>query len=380
MKRRTFIRCLGCGAALAVAPRSDLIPEFLGGIQNAYAFDITTELSSVEARYYNKVEGGGIECNLCPRHCFITDLERGYCGVRENRKDTYYTLVYGLPCSVNIDPIEKKPLFHFHPGAQTFSLATAGCNVNCKFCQNWEISQTRPEQTRNIKLPPQDIIDICQKRSIPFIAYTYSEPIIFYEYMYDIAELGNKSSIQSVMITGGFIEMEPLKDLLPHLAAVKVDLKAMREDYYRNIVHGELKPVLDALVQIKNSGTWLEIVYLVLPTLNDTDDEFRDLAQWIITNLGADTPLHLSRFYPQYLLKNLPPTPLGTLERAYEIARAEGLQFVYVGNVPGHRLESTYCPGCGEVLIQRRGYRIMNYNLNGNLCHKCKREIPGLFK
>ena len=197
MQRRTFIRCLGCGAALAVAPAGDLIPEFLGGLQNAYAFDITTELSSVEARYYKKVEGGGIECGLCPRHCFITDLERGYCGVRENRKDVYYTLVYGLPCSVNIDPIEKKPLFHFYPGDQAFSLATAGCNVNCKFCQNWEISQTRPEQTRNVKLPPKEIVDICQTRGVPVIAYTYSEPIIFYEYMYDIAEKGNEASLKS---------------------------------------------------------------------------------------------------------------------------------------------------------------------------------------
>ncbi|MBN1213467.1 MAG: AmmeMemoRadiSam system radical SAM enzyme, partial [candidate division Zixibacteria bacterium] len=324
-------------------------------------------------------EGGGIECELCPRHCFITDLERGYCGVRENRKDTYYTLVYGLPCSVNIDPIEKKPLFHFYPGTEAFSLATAGCNVNCKFCQNWEISQTRPEQTKNIELPPEAVVDICRERKVPSIAYTYSEPIIFYEYMYDIAELGHKASIKSVMITGGYIEKEPLKDLLTQLDAVKVDLKAMRDDYYKKIVHGELKPVLDALVQIKNSGVWLEIVYLVVPTLNDTDSEFLDLARWIKTNLGADTPVHFSRFYPQYLLKNLPPTPTQTLERAYQISRAEGLQFVYLGNLPGHPAESTYCPDCGELLIERRGYRINKYNLDGNRCRKCSREIPGLF-
>jgi len=379
MKRRTFIRCLGCGAALAVAPGGELLPEFLGGVQNAVAFDYAQNLSSVEARYYKKLEGGGIECELCPRHCFITDLERGYCGVRENRKDTYYTLVYGLPCSVNIDPIEKKPFFHFYPGTEAFSLATAGCNVNCKFCQNWEISQTRPEQTKNIELPPKAVVDNCRERKVPSIAYTYSEPIIFYEYMYDIAKLAHESSIKSVMITGGYIEKEPLKDLLTQLDAVKVDLKAMREDYYKNIVHGELKPVLDALVQIKNSGVWLEIVYLVVPTLNDTDSEFVDLARWVKTNLGADIPVHFSRFYPQYLLKNLPPTPTQTLERAYQISRAEGLQFVYLGNLPGHPAESTYCPDCGELLIERRGYRINKYNLDGNRCHKCNREIPGIF-
>jgi pyruvate formate lyase activating enzyme len=337
-------------------------------------------LSSVEARHYKKVEGGGVECGLCPRHCFITDLERGYCGVRENRKDIYYTLVYGLPCSVNIDPIEKKPLFHFYPGTEAFSLATAGCNVNCKFCQNWEISQTRPEQTKNIELPPEEVVKICRERKVPTIAYTYSEPIIFYEYMYDIAELGHKSSTKSVMITGGFIEKEPLKELLPQLDAVKVDLKAIREDYYKKIVHGELQPVLDALVQIKNSGVWLEVVYLVVPTLNDTDEEFTDLARWIKTNLGTETPVHFSRFYPQYLLKNLPPTPTQTLERAYQICRAEGLEFVYLGNIPGHPAESTYCPTCSEVLIERRGYRINKYNLDGNQCPKCHRVIPGLFK
>ncbi|MDD3732088.1 MAG: AmmeMemoRadiSam system radical SAM enzyme [candidate division Zixibacteria bacterium] len=379
MKRRTFIRCLGCGAALAATPSSDLIPEFLGGLQNALAFDYARELSSVEARYYKKVAGGGIECLLCPRHCFITDLERGYCGVRENRNDIYYTLVYGLPCSVNIDPIEKKPLFHFYPGSEAFSLATAGCNVNCKFCQNWEISQTRPEQTNNIDLPPQGVIDICREQKVPNIAYTYSEPIVFYEYMYDIAVLGHKNGIRSVMITGGYIEKDPMNELLKHLDAVKVDLKAIREEYYKSIVNGELKPVLDTLVRIKKAGVWLEIVYLVVPTLNDTDAEFVELAQWIKTNLGVDTPVHFSRFYPQYLLKNLPPTPQTTLERAYQISRAEGLQYVYLGNIPGHPAESTYCPGCGEILIQRQGYRLGQYNLIGSRCKKCNREIPGLF-
>ncbi|MCK4373044.1 MAG: radical SAM protein, partial [candidate division Zixibacteria bacterium] len=200
MDRRLFLRCVGCSSAIAAASHSELWPEFLGGIQNVCAFDSPAGLSSVEARYYKKLEEGGIECELCPRKCRITDLERGYCGVRENRGDVYYTLVYGRPCSMNIDPIEKKPLYHFYPGTTAFSLATAGCNVNCKFCQNWEISQARPEQVDNIELPPSGVIDICKQRSVPIIAYTYSEPIVFYEYMYDIAELGHKHSIKSVMI------------------------------------------------------------------------------------------------------------------------------------------------------------------------------------
>jgi pyruvate formate lyase activating enzyme len=377
--RRFFLKCLGCGAALATTPASDLIPEFLGGLQNACAFDVARKLAEVEARHYRKLPEGGIECGICPRRCRITDLERGYCGTRENRGDVYYTLVYGLPCSINIDPIEKKPLYHFYPGTTAFSLATAGCNVNCKFCQNWEISQVRPEELTNIDLPPAEAVSICKTRHVPTIAYTYSEPVIFYEYMYDIAELGQRESIRSVMITGGYIEPEPLAELLPVLDAVKVDLKSIREDYYRDVVDGELRPVLDALVQMRKAGIWLELVYLVVPTLNDSDAELTELARWVKDNLGSDLPLHFSRFHPQYLLRDLPVTPVKTLERAHELARAEGLEYVYIGNVPGHPTENTYCPKCGEVVIARRGYRINAQNLNQNRCKNCNHEIPGLF-
>ncbi len=359
--------------------QTDLLPEVLGGVQNAAAFDYTNKLSDVEARYYKKLDEGGIECGICPRNCRITDLERGYCGVRENRDDKYYTLVYGLPCAFNIDPIEKKPLYHFYPGTSAFSLATAGCNSNCKFCQNWDISQSRPEQTKNIELPPQNMVDVCRSRGVKSIAYTYSEPIVFYEYMYDTAVKGHEQGIKSVMITGGYIEKEPLRDLLKHLDAVKVDLKAIRQQYYKDIVDAELRPVLEALVEIKKAGVWLEVVYLVVPTLNDSDAEFKELAVWIRENLGSDTSIHFSRFHPQYLLKNLPITPQSTLERAYEISRAEGLKFVYLGNLPGHQAESTYCPSCGKPVIERRGYRIIRNNLEKNLCRHCGTGIPGVF-
>ncbi len=378
MDRRLFMKCVGCTAA-AVATHSELWPELLGGVQNVCAFTLSDNLSSVEARHYKKLDDGGIECRLCPRHCRITDLERGFCGVRENRGDTYYTLVYGRPCSLNIDPIEKKPLFHFHPGSEAFSLATAGCNVNCKFCQNWEISQSRPEQIDSMDLPPKEIVRICKERIVPTIAYTYSEPVIFYEYMYDIAERAHEQDIKSVMITGGYIDKEPLAELCPQMDAIKVDLKSFRENYYKDVVNGELKPVLDTLVQIKNAGVWLEIVYLVVPTLNDTDDEFIDLARWIRRNLGPDTPIHFSRFHQQYLLRDLPVTPLATLERAHAACLAEGLNFVYIGNIPGHAAESTYCPGCAEVLIRRRGYRIMANEIRSGKCRYCRREIPGVF-
>jgi pyruvate formate lyase activating enzyme len=287
--------------------------------------------------------------------------------------------VYGLPCALNIDPIEKKPFFHFYPGTTALSLGTAGCNANCKFCQNWEMSQSRPEQTDNLDYPPKMLVDLCTQRRVSTLAYTYSEPVVFYEYMSDTAKLGRAASIRSVMITGGYIEKEPLIELLPQLDAIKVDLKSIREEYYRNIVGAELKPVLDRLVQIKESGVWLEIVNLVVPTLNDSESEFRDLARWIRTNLGPEVPLHYSQFYPQYLLKNLPPTPQKTLETAYAISRAEGLNFVYLGNLPGHPAESTYCPQCATMLIERKGYRIYQNALKGNACPTCSREIPGRF-
>ena len=379
MERRFFLRCLGCSFLATAVLQGDFFPEILGGLKSAEAYSLTKNLSAVEARYYKKLPEGGVECGICPRHCRVTDLERGYCGTRENRGNVYHTLVYGLACSMNIDPIEKKPLFHFYPGTTAFSLATAGCNVNCKFCQNWDISQSRPEQTDNVDLPPKEVIAICRNQNLPTIAYTYSEPTIFYEYMYDIAELGSSNSIRSVMISNGYMETEPLSNLLPVLNAVKVDLKSIREDYYKNIVGGELKSVLDRIIQIKKSGTWLELVYLIVPTLNDTPEEFRELAGWVKTNLGTDTPLHFSRFYPQYLLKNLPPTPQKTLETAYQICRETGLEYVYLGNIPGHPAESTYCPQCGKILIERKGYRIYQNNIKGNRCYNCQRIIPGLF-
>ncbi len=379
MDRRGFLRCVGCGAAVVSAAHSGILPGVLGGVQNAFAFSRTNKLSSVEARHYVKLDGGGIECRLCPRRCRITDVERGYCGVRENRRDTYYTLIYGRPCAIHVDPIEKKPLYHFRPGITALSLATAGCNVNCKCCQNWEISQSRPEQTSNFDLPPGEAVALCKQHNIPSIAYTYSEPTVFYEYMYDIAEMGHRQGIASVMITGGYIEEKPLIELLPHLDAVKIDLKAIRPDYYKDFVDGELQPVLDTIVRIKNAGTWLELVYLVIPTINDTDEEFRELAVWIKNHVGDDVPLHFSRFHPQYLLNHLPPTPLATLERAYDICRAEGLKFVYLGNIPGHAAESTYCPGCGHMLIERTGFSIRQMNISSGRCPSCQISIPGVF-
>jgi pyruvate formate lyase activating enzyme len=332
-----------------------------------------------EARYYEKLDHKKIRCKLCPRECVIDDRERGYCGVRENRDGVYYTLVYSRPCTYHIDPIEKKPLFHFYPGSIAFSIATAGCNLNCKFCQNWQISQVTPEQVRSIYMSPGDVAQAAAQNNCLAIAYTYNEPTIFYEYMYDTAIKGHANDVKSVVITAGYIAKEPLEALCGRVDAIKVDLKAFSEKYYQDVVKGELKPVLDSLVTMQKMDVWTEIVYLVVPTMNDSDLELKKLSKWIKANLGPDVPVHFTRFHPQYILKNLPPTPLETLERAKAIADTEGLNYVYIGNVPGHEAENTYCPKCGELLIKRIGFTIAENHIESGECRFCSNKIPGMF-
>jgi len=333
-----------------------------------------------EARFYEKLPYKKIRCKLCPRECVIDDRERGYCGARENRGGTYYTLVHSRVCSAHVDPIEKKPFFHFHPGTTAFSVATAGCNVNCKMCQNWEISQVRPEQVRSNYLPPRDLARLAQQYRCASIAYTYSEPVIFYEYMADAAEAGHALGIKSAVVTGGYVQPEPLRELCGRVDAVKVDLKAFSTKFYQEVVNGELKPVLNALVALRKLGMWTEIVYLVIPTLNDGDREFQGLARWVKAELGLDVPVHFSRFHPEYLLKNLPPTPLATLERAKAACDAEGLHYVYIGNVPGHPAESTYCPKCRKAVVERAGFDIQGMHIHKGKCRYCQQPIAGVWE
>ena len=373
MKRRQFFRTVGGGTGAAACSG---LPLFLSDL---CAFQETANLSHVEASYYKKLEDREIECELCPRFCRLCDKERGYCGVRENIGGTYYTLVYGKACSLNIDPIEKKPFFHFLPGQRTLSIATAGCNVNCKFCQNWEISQVRPEQIRHIDLPPVSVTDNAIKYNSPIIAYTYSEPVVFFEYMVDTAKEASKKNIRNVVITGGHINQEPLKELLGVVDAIKVDLKAFSQNFYTKYVRGELKPVLEAIKTIAKSDVWLEIVYLVIPSLNDSSEEIRRLCRYLKTEIGLDVPIHFSRFQPMYLMKNLPPTPLSTLVRTHDTAKEEGLHYVYIGNVPGHVTENTFCPHCQNMIIQRRGYEIKKIELTEGQCNFCRNTVPGIW-
>lgn len=379
LNRRSFLKCSLAATGGVLLP--NVLPggSFLGSSVDASPLPSPAGLSRVEAMYYKKLEHKEIECVLCPRECKVGDRERGYCGCRENKEGIYYTLVYSYACSANVDPIEKKPLFHFLPGTKAFSIATAGCNMNCKFCQNWEISQVRPEQVRNIYAPPENVVAYAQQSGSKSIAYTYSEPIVFYEYMLDTAIAGRKRGIKSVVITAGYVNHDPWMELIREVDAIKVDFKAFTEKFYEEICHAKLKPVMDALVDLSKSGIWYELVYLMVPTLNDDMKNIREMCKWMVTDLGKDVPLHFTRFHPRYLLKNLPPTPVSSLERAREIAMEEGMNFVYVGNVPGHRGEHTYCPKCREVVLGRIGYTITQMNLKDGKCKFCGNPIPGVW-
>jgi pyruvate formate lyase activating enzyme len=372
MNRRQFIRN-AAGAGLVI--RTGL-PSLCGSLPDA---PDKGSLSRVEARYYKKLPDREIECQLCPRACRLGDKERGYCGVRENQGGTYYTLVYGKACSLNIDPIEKKPFFHFLPGTNALSLATAGCNVNCRFCQNWTISQVRPEQVENADIPPERVAAEAQESGCPSIAYTYTEPIVFFEYMYDTAVEARKKRVRSVVVSAGHVNPEPLKDLIGVVDGIKVDLKGFSQDFYSHYVRGELKTVLETIRTVAKSKVWLEIVYLVIPTLNDSTVMIRETARWVKNEVGDHVPVHFSRFQPLYLVKNLPPTPISTLEAARDTALEEGLRFVYLGNVPGHPGENTYCANCRKTVIRRTGFTVEDIQIKGGKCKFCGASVPGIW-
>ena len=332
-----------------------------------------------QARHYKKFGNNLVRCNLCPHHCPVPDGGRGLCNVRENRRGTYYTLVYSRICAIHIDPIEKKPLFHYKPGTNALSIATPGCNFSCKFCQNWQISQSRPEDINCRYFSPQDIVSRAVNAKTPTIAYTYSEPTIFYEYMYDTAKLGNEHGVKSVAITNGFMEQQAQDELLDHLDGIKVDLKSFTEKFYNQICSGSLKGVKDSLKRIRARDKWLEIVVLIIPTLNDSAQEITEMAKWIAGELGCDVPVHFSRFHPQYKLKNLPATPISTLERCIDICKQQGLKYTYLGNTPGHSAENTYCPSCGKPIIKRYGFYVLSNKIKNGKCTFCGSTVAGVF-
>lgn len=333
-----------------------------------------------EAYYYKQLGNNKVQCLNCPRQCVLSPGQRGICRVRENIKGKLFSLVYAIPCAVHIDPIEKKPLFHFLPQASVFSIATAGCNFRCKYCQNWSISQKPPEETENYFLPPHEVVRISERQNITVIAYTYSEPSVFYEYMLDTAKIAKENGIRNVWVTNGFLNPEPLLELCKYINAANVDIKWFTEDLYRKISGGRLNPVLSTCKTLVKNKVHLEITNLVVPTLNDDEEIIRKLVIWIRENLGTDIPLHFSRFFPMYKLQHLSPTPVRTLQTAREIALNEGLNYVYLGNYPGGEWENTYCPECKKLLIRRKGFMILENNIIDGRCKFCKHEIYGVWR
>jgi pyruvate formate lyase activating enzyme len=300
--------------------------------------------------------------------------------VRENRGGKLYTMVYGNPCAVHVDPIEKKPFNHFLPATLSFSLATAGCNLHCLYCQNWQISQFPPEETDNVDLPPQKVVEWALKTNSHSIAYTYSEPTVFYEYMLDTARLARSVGVRNVVITAGYINPVPLRELCRAVDAIRIDFKGYNEEFYREVCSGTLAPVLESIKAVYEEGVHLELPILVVPTLNDDEDEIRGMCRWITNNIGPDVPVHFNRFTPLYKLQNLPTTPVETLERAREIALEEGIHYVYIGNVPGHSANNTYCAHCGKLIIGRVGFSVTEYHLVEGKCEYCGNPIPGVWE
>ncbi|MFH1281396.1 MAG: AmmeMemoRadiSam system radical SAM enzyme [Candidatus Omnitrophota bacterium] len=333
-----------------------------------------------EALYWLDAGEGKVQCSLCPRRCLIPLNQRGFCRARKNIKGKLYAMTYGQPVAMHIDPIEKKPLFHVYPGTKSFSIATAGCNLRCKFCQNWEISQLDPQTVKVAFVPPQDIVREAKKSGSKTIAFTYTEPTIFYEYMLDITKLAKEEGIACVMHSAGFINEEPLRQLAKYLTAANIDLKGFSDKYYSSFCEGNLASVLNSLKILKEEKVWVEITNLIIPSANDSDEDISNLCLWIKDNLGLDTPVHFSRFFPMYKLVDLSPTPLKTLIRAKEIARKSGLSYVYIGNVPENAGEDTICPVCNKLLIKRTGYTVLENNIIKGKCKFCGVKISGVWE
>ena len=286
-----------------------------------------------ECRYYQRLDDGRVECLLCPHHCHIANGKTGICQSRRNVDGKLFSEVYGKPCSLAIDPIEKKPLYHFHPGTECLSIACTGCNFRCRNCQNHEISQVSPTAVRHYELTPQQIVALCLDHHCPGIAYTYTEPLTYMEYIVDTAQLAHENGLWNILVTAGYVCQEPLKDLLPYLDAANIDLKSFSDDIYQRISGGHLQPVLDTILAMRDAGVWIELTNLIIPGINDDINMIREMCQWLVSHGLADNPLHFSRFFPRYQMQDIPPTPIHTLKEAKQVALDEGIRYVYLGNV-----------------------------------------------
>ncbi len=332
------------------------------------------------ALFYEKLPNSAVNCHLCPHNCIVAEGHAGYCKVRININGELFSTTYGNPCSLSVDPIEKKPLYHFFPGTEIFSLATAGCNFRCLNCQNYSISQTTPNEIRQYDLSPEAVVEQAKIHHQKSIAFTYTEPTVFYEYMLDTAKIAHIEGIKTVIVSNGYINPEPLNELCNYIDAANIDLKSMENNVYRKLTGGSLEPVLETILTLKEKNVWLEITHLLIPEYTDNLKDFDKLCLWMVNNGLIETPLHISRFFPNYKLFNIPATPMEVLLQAEKIANNCGIKYVYLGNVSRLDSENTYCPNCGELLIERKGYRIIRNNILENNCPKCTQKIAGIWE
>ena len=331
----------------------------------------------MRSRWFSELDNAKVRCELCPKRCVLAAGERATCRVRENRDGVGYTLAYGNPTLVQEDPVERKPFFHVMPGTRTLSIATAGCNLECKFCEAWDIALVAPEEVHAYDMPPETVVAHARATNVRSISYAFSEPVIFYEYMAAVATLAKEAGLLNLIHTAGYIQPEPLKELSGKLDAANVDLKSFDPAFYREVVGGELEPVLGTLKLLRDAGVHIEITNIVIPTLNDDMAKISKMCQWIASELGTNVPVHFARFYPLYRLSNLPQTPVSTLDKARHTALDAGLEFVYIARVTGHEGENTFCPGCGETIIKRVGFVIDEIHLENGKCNHCGWDIPG---
>ncbi len=372
MRRRDFLK-LPCALAAG-----SLVGQLGRGAASAALADDFRR----PATWWEPHEGGDVRCTLCPRLCIVEKDKVSPCQARINSAGKLYTRVFGRPVTMNNDPIEKKPLFHFLPGTRAMSISNGGCNMACQFCQNYELSQFPLEQlpARFGYVSPGRLVSVAERRGSSSIALTYAEPSIAHEYNLAIAKAGRAAGVPAVMISNGYISTGPLDELLAELGAYKIDFKAFDAKFYSEICHGQLEPVLSTMKRIREKGVWLELVHLTVPTLNDKAEQIQRLCDWVLENLGPDVPMHFTRFHPTFMLKNLPPTPPFTLERAWMLAKKAGVHYPYVGNLPGHEAENTHCHQCGSLLIRRQGYSTQFVGFSDGQCTKCKTKIPGVWR
>ena len=382
--RKEFLKSMGLGASALVCAgtgygflgKKNERPKSVKG--NIFKNDAPKKAWkwSVEGFHY-ATNGTTVQCQICPNRCLLEPGDRSICRSKVNIGGKLYSLTYGNPCSIHVDPIEKKPLNHFYPRSMILSIAATGCNFRCLNCQNWEISQMKPEDVRHYELFPEDVVSEANKRKTPSIAYTYSEPITYYEYMYDTAKLAREAGLMNVLVSNGYINRNPLIRLCKYLDGANVNLKSFDDRIYRSLNGGRLQPVLNTFKTLHTAGVWFEMTTLVVPTYVDDTEMIKRMCGWILKELGPDYPLHFLRFFPHYKLTRLPATPIGTLEAFRKVALEEGIRYVYLGNVPGHEGTHTYCHNCHRILIERKGYLIPQYNLENGRCKFCGTSIPG---